>query len=445
MAIVQISRIQHRRGLQQDLPQLASAELGWSIDTRRLYIGNGTLSEGASVEGVTEILTSQSNFLEFVNTYTFKGTDAGYTSLTGPTQLSPVLRSLQAKLDETVSVRDFGATGNGITDDTNAIQRAIQQIYVSDLNVPVPTVRRTIRIPAGKYVVSSPIKVPPNCTIVGDGKNNTILSSINGTVFVTADNKYNTGAGLGTGGAVLPSNISVSRLTITKTANTVDPVASIDSATNISFDEVVFNGDATVEHLVELASSKNPCNAVTFNRCVFTGAVNGIRAVVATSTNINVKNSTFSGQSGTAVVTDANLSGFVSVGNEFNSVAPFTRLYGNNYSIGDHATAGTPGIHMGSAVYGPGGNVSLSGNAVTTVTTLTSSGVVDYQLTNNTDYRFGTIKYTIGNTGTIYFTDEYSESTTNFLSANLYVATGGNLTCFASGAAVINFNIKNFS
>jgi len=60
MAILQISRIQHRRGLQQDLPQLASAELGWSIDTRKLYIGNGTVDEGAPEQGVTEILTEYS-------------------------------------------------------------------------------------------------------------------------------------------------------------------------------------------------------------------------------------------------------------------------------------------------------------------------------------------------------------------------------------------------
>ena len=46
MAIVQISRIQHRRGLDADLPNLASAELGWSVDTRKLYIGNGTIEEG---------------------------------------------------------------------------------------------------------------------------------------------------------------------------------------------------------------------------------------------------------------------------------------------------------------------------------------------------------------------------------------------------------------
>ena len=60
MAILQISKIQHRRGLQDDLPQLSSAELGWSIDTRKLYIGNGTVDEGAPTEGVTEILTENS-------------------------------------------------------------------------------------------------------------------------------------------------------------------------------------------------------------------------------------------------------------------------------------------------------------------------------------------------------------------------------------------------
>jgi len=60
MAIVQISRIQIRRGLNQDLPQLASAEMGWSVDTQQLYIGNGQLSEGAPNTGVTEILTTVS-------------------------------------------------------------------------------------------------------------------------------------------------------------------------------------------------------------------------------------------------------------------------------------------------------------------------------------------------------------------------------------------------
>lgn len=60
MPVVQISQIKHRRGTNENLPQLASAELGWSVDTRQLYIGNGTLDEGAPEIGNTEVLTEYS-------------------------------------------------------------------------------------------------------------------------------------------------------------------------------------------------------------------------------------------------------------------------------------------------------------------------------------------------------------------------------------------------
>ena len=83
MAIVSISRIQHRRGLQQDLPLLASAELGWSLDSQRLYIGNGSTAEGAPRTGITEILTEHSDVLTLAETYSFKNQDAGYTPTTG--------------------------------------------------------------------------------------------------------------------------------------------------------------------------------------------------------------------------------------------------------------------------------------------------------------------------------------------------------------------------
>lgn len=60
MAVIQISKIQVRRGLQENLPQLSSGEMGWSVDERRLYIGNGTLAEGAPAVGITEIITEYS-------------------------------------------------------------------------------------------------------------------------------------------------------------------------------------------------------------------------------------------------------------------------------------------------------------------------------------------------------------------------------------------------
>ena len=66
MAIVQISRITNRRGLQQDLPQLAPGELGWCLDTRLLFIGNGTIEEGSPALGNTEVLTEYSDIKRLI-------------------------------------------------------------------------------------------------------------------------------------------------------------------------------------------------------------------------------------------------------------------------------------------------------------------------------------------------------------------------------------------
>ena len=61
MAVIQVSLIQVRSGLNADLPSLSTGEFGWSIDTQQLYIGNGTAAEGSpNPGGVTELLTQYS-------------------------------------------------------------------------------------------------------------------------------------------------------------------------------------------------------------------------------------------------------------------------------------------------------------------------------------------------------------------------------------------------
>ncbi len=60
MAVITVSKIQVRSGLQEDLPALDTGEFGWCVDTQRLFIGKGTLAEGAPVTGVTEVLTEYS-------------------------------------------------------------------------------------------------------------------------------------------------------------------------------------------------------------------------------------------------------------------------------------------------------------------------------------------------------------------------------------------------
>ena len=111
MPIVQISRIQHRRGKATDLPQLAAGELGWSIDDQKLYIGNGTLADGAPNIGNTEIVTAGSSSFTTALTHVYKGYLGDATTInTGNTT-----RTLQSVLDDYVSVKSFGAVGDGST------------------------------------------------------------------------------------------------------------------------------------------------------------------------------------------------------------------------------------------------------------------------------------------------------------------------------------------
>lgn len=285
MAIVQISRITNRKGLQENLPQLAGAELGWSIDERRLFIGNGTLAEGAPVVGNTEILTEFSDILEFQTTYTYKGEAAGYVVQTGPSANAPVSQSLQSWLDQFASVKDFGAKGDGVTDDTDAINRALFQLYCREVN---PQIRRSLFFPAGVYLITESIIIPPYATLYGEGIDNSIvqlqtspdLSTLNSYVARTGDSLQQIGVNIGNNGAITPRNVTVTNLAF----QTLDPDASvllIDSAVDCQFQGVSFLGPLTTTDLTtDIDNTKGVdfnstaslvCSQIVFDKCLFSG------------------------------------------------------------------------------------------------------------------------------------------------------------------------------
>lgn len=287
MAIVQISQITNRKGLQDDLPQLAGAELGWSIDQRRLWIGNGTLAEGAPIVGNTEILTEFSDILAFQTNYTYKGEAAGYTVQTGPTPSTPITQSLQSWLDQFASVKDFGAVGDGITDDTDAINRALYQIYCRETNVQV---RRGLFFPAGVYKITASIKIPPYATLWGEGMDNSIIQLDSGSgadaVAQTADSLQQTGSNIGTNGAAPPQYITINNLRFQNTDSAIKNIFLLDQATNVTFTNVGFEGPlgqgdliSVVPDVAAIRFASNPtyvCSQIMIDNCVFTGATFGV-------------------------------------------------------------------------------------------------------------------------------------------------------------------------
>jgi hypothetical protein len=236
MSIVNITRLQVRRGDLADLPQLASAELGWAIDTQQLFIGNGALAEGAPFVGNTEVLTERSNILGGFSEYSFQGNSVGVSIDT------QVTRTLEDRLDDYVSVRAWGADGNGVNSGTQ-INKALADLYGPTGDQQT---RIALYIPAGVYLVSAPITLPPNTYIFGDGMGNTIIRcGGSGPAFRTVDSDLEYGVEMGANldlslGQSLPKNILLRDLTIQHTQN--QNLTDFQSTTDMIFDRVEFVG-----------------------------------------------------------------------------------------------------------------------------------------------------------------------------------------------------------
>jgi parallel beta-helix repeat protein len=215
VAVVSISRIQIRRGRRTELPQLASGELGWSIDTQELYIGNGAVAEGAPYVGNTKLLTQHDNLFQFADSYTYKSVD-GFVQ-TGDTINNPVIRTLQDRLDDIVSIRSFGASGDG-TDQTEDLQRALDQLYLNPANNGTEQSRVILVLEPGVYRINNSLKVPPHATIRGAGIDKTFIQAGTNDVFLTVNSNSSPGAYAADSTSSFNTqarNIEISGLTIT--------------------------------------------------------------------------------------------------------------------------------------------------------------------------------------------------------------------------------------
>jgi hypothetical protein len=194
MAIVQISKIQLRRGKEKidGMPQLASGEMAWAVDTQQLYIGNGSVVEGAPAVGNTKILTGadlagERNIL----------TIAQYGYKKDPRL---PLRPLQDRLDDRVNFSSFNDTRPSKNSSmAKNIQTAIDILYKDTENTNnAPERKAILEFGPGLYEFDNPIRIYSFTNIVGAGLGRTIFKYtgsgsafqlVNSQVTATSDPK----------------------------------------------------------------------------------------------------------------------------------------------------------------------------------------------------------------------------------------------------------------
>lgn len=241
MAVLTVARIQHRRGVKSDLPQtLNEAELGFCLDTRELYIGNSV-----AVGGNTQILTNTSSVVPIIP-YQFVS-DTSVVSQTGANANEPVIRSLQQQMDDMwVNVKAYGAQGDGHTDDTDAINRAIRDLYTKTLTSQesVFQAQKAIWFPSGTYVISSVLLVYPHVCLVGEHADTTKVIMTAGSsqpcVLTVVDSMGQTDVSIGNNGATVPQYIQISNITFASTGN--QDIVRLYRSNHVQFRNCVFQG-----------------------------------------------------------------------------------------------------------------------------------------------------------------------------------------------------------
>lgn len=157
------------------LPLLGTPSGG---DQLPVYAPNSGDARRLSINGLTDYLQDALDLPDSSDEVSFLQAGTG-----------AVTRTVQSKLRDVVSVRDFGAVGDGVTDDTAAIQAAIEaskQVRAAYYALDPATGTKRIYLPAGVYLISSPLSLYSFQEFVGDGPGTLLKASggFSGTALI---------------------------------------------------------------------------------------------------------------------------------------------------------------------------------------------------------------------------------------------------------------------
>lgn len=195
------------------------------------------------------------------------GTDSFYSV----TSSLPPERTLQEVLDDYCSVKNYGAFGDGISDDSSAIYNAIISLNKAGNN---PKYYRTLFFPAGTYIVSSNvIPLPYGAYLKGEGIGRTVIKSKDylNAIMVTMDSNMNLGTATEYGlNAEAPGFITVEDMTIDVSDSITSSLLLLATCHNVTFRNVEFIG-RDITDLVRISDNLNirKSSHIIFDGCIF--------------------------------------------------------------------------------------------------------------------------------------------------------------------------------
>ena len=231
-------------------------------------------------------LNSNINLVQLKATSIGEADSASVTYI--PAGTGAVQTSVQSKLRETVSVKDFGAVGDGVTDDTAAIQAALTYATPSSSATFTSVGGNAVYFPAGKYRFTGAILIPEWVNLIGDGKGLTVLLAAGATSKIqfgttSADNRGGSSFGFTIDGNSVATNGLYVGLAVERDFSDIDVVNCagdgliVESGQNNNFISCGFqhNGSAGSGSnvVLDLGAGNNRFIGCEINR----GAQNNVR------------------------------------------------------------------------------------------------------------------------------------------------------------------------